>query len=482
MPRDTWGAARPGVMGVMSGDPGLGAATVWSATDRPGQMWIEWSSSPRFTSSRRVRGPTATANTGYTAATRLTGLPEGEVFYRVRFEDDRGQLSRPSTGRLWTPPSTRADVRIGWGGDVVGQGFGIDPDRGGLSMFKPLTQRRFDLFIHSGDHVYADNPLPSAIPLDDGTEWKNIVTPAKAEVAQTLDDFRGQYAYNMLDANYRAFFANTPVIAQWDDHEVRNNWYPAQILDDDRYQQKSVYILAARAKRAFFEFMPVHGPRIHRHLPQGPSLDVFVVDARTFRAKNSANAQRAAAAETAMFGPGQLAALKRGLLTARGTWKIIASDVPLGLVIPDGPSRHEGLSNGHRSLLGREHELASLLRFIQRYKIRNVVFVTADVHYAAAHHYAPERASFTDFDPFWEFVAGPLHAGTFGPNPLDSTFGPRVEFCALPTDMKPNRPPSEGQQFFGELHVDGESEQLHVSLHNASGTLYRKTLDAIPVP
>ena len=44
-----------------------------------------------------------------------------------------------------------------------------------------------------------------------------------------------------------------------------------------------------------------------------------------------------------------------------------------------------------------------------------MVWITGDVHYAAAHHYHPERARFTDFDPFWEFVAGPPHAGTFGP-------------------------------------------------------------------
>ena len=47
----------------------------------------------------------------------------------------------------------------------------------------------------------------------------------------------------------------------------------------------------------------------------------------------------------------------------------------------------------------------------------------ADVHYRAAHHYAPQRAAFTDFTEFWEFVAGPLHAGSFGPNRLDATFG-----------------------------------------------------------
>ncbi len=32
------------------------------------------------------------------------------------------------------------------------------------------------------------------------------------------------------------------------------------------------------------------------------------------------------------------------------------------------------------------------------------------------------------FEPFPEFVAGPLNAGSFGPNPLDGTFGPEVVF------------------------------------------------------
>ncbi|WP_425388824.1 alkaline phosphatase D family protein [Corynebacterium lactis] len=37
----------------------------------------------------------------------------------------------------------------------------------------------------------------------------------------------------------------------------------------------------------------------------------------------------------------------------------------------------------------------------------NVVWLTADVHYTAAYHYSPERAQFTDFAPFWEFVSAP---------------------------------------------------------------------------
>ncbi len=97
------------------------------------------------------------------------------------------------------------------------------------------------------------------------------------------------------------------------------------------------------------------------------------------------------------------------------------------------------------------------------------MWLTADVHYAAAHHYDPARARFTRFDPFWEFVAGPLHAGTFGPNALDPTFGPEVRFLGIPPGMKPNRPPSDGFQFFGLVRIDGASEVMRVSLHDLAG-------------
>jgi len=76
--------------------------------------------------------------------------------------------------------------------------------------------------------------------------------------------------------------------------------------------------------------------------------------------------------------------------------------------------------------------VADLLKFIRDRRIRNVVWITADVHYCAAHHYDPARARFTEFDPFWEFVAGPLHAGTFGPGRLDDTFGPEARFVPIP--------------------------------------------------
>jgi len=243
-------------------------------------------------------------------------------------------------------------------------------------------------------------------------------------------------------------------------------------------------MLAARARRAFFEYTPTRHhsadpERIYRTARYGPMLEVFLLDQRTHRGPNSANRQPEPGEETAFLGVEQLRWLKQRLKASTATWKVIASDMPIGLVVRDGRDAYEAAANADAGPpLGRELEVADLLRFLKAESVRNVVWLTADVHYAAAYHYSPERARFADFNPFWEFVAGPLHAGTFGPGQLDATFGPRVEFSSLPAGMKPNRPPSEGLQFFGLARIDAKSRALTVSLHNVEG----KSLYSIELP
>ena len=109
-----------------------------------------------------------------------------------------------------------------------------------------------------------------------------------------------------------------------------------------------------------------------------------------------------------------------------------------------------------------------MLSAFKRHRVRNVVWLTADVHYCAAHHYDPARAAFTDFDPFWEFVAGPLDAGTFGPNELDATFGPEVVFSKAADH--PNQSPRGGNQFFGHVDIAADG-RLTVSLRNSAGSV-----------
>ena len=234
----------------------------------------------------------------------------------------------------------------------------------------------------------------------------------------------------------RRFNREIPQLWLWDDHEVKNNWYPGMSLDaDDRYTQKNSRVLAANARRAFLEYSPIRlspgdVPPIYRSCSYGPLLEVFAIDLRTYRGPNTAEpADARQAPKRCTPAPQQLAWLKRALRSSTAAWKVIASDLPIGLVVRDGATAFEAIANGDAGApLGRELEIADLLRFMRQERIRNVIWVTGDVHYAAAHHYDPQRARFKEFDPFWEFVAGPLHAGTFGPSELDGTFGPEVRF------------------------------------------------------
>ncbi len=288
-----------------------------------------------------------------------------------------------------------------------------------------------------------------------------------------------------MDEHIRRFNAEVPQLWQWDDHEVTNNWYPTELLNDDRYQVKEVSLLASRGKQAFLEYAPVHpeaknAGRVYRSFQFGALLDVFMLDMRSYRAANSPNRQSEQSAVTAFLGSDQIQWLKQQLQRSRATWKIIASDMPLGLIVRDGKTDFENLSNGDGPPLGRELELADLLRSIKQKKIQNVVWLTADVHYAAAHYYDPNLAQFQDFNGFWEFVAGPLHSGTFGPNDLDNTFGPQVKFQSVQPGLKLNSPPSAGLQFFGIVEIDPTSKAMAIALHNLEGKrLFTQTLPAM---
>jgi alkaline phosphatase D len=479
--------ARPSVaFGVTAGDVDGDRAIVWSRTDRPARFVVEYSTTESFANANRVVGPAALETTDFTARIDLSGLPGGQrIFYRARFQSlhDLGIWSEPIAGTFTTPPP-RGNVTIAWTADTVGQGWGIDADMGGMRLYDTMRKVGADVFIHTGDTIYADGPLQPEVKLDDGRVWRNLVTREKSKVAETLDEFRGNHRYNLLDEHVRRFNASLSQFVIWDDHEVINNWYPTEILGSDAaHTERSVALLAARGRRAFLEYTPIRfepsdPERIFRACRFGPLVDIFGFDMRSYRGANSANRQTTASEQSELLGASQVDWLKRRLLASTATWKIIASDMPLGLVVADGPAFEAVANRDGGPPLGRELEIAGLLTFIRDRRIRNVVFITGDVHYCAAHQYDPARARFTEFHPFWEFVAGPAHAGTFGPGELDGTFGPEVRFVGIPRGMKPNRPPSDGLQFFGTLHVDAKTHALTATLRNVAGN----TLFSVDLP
>jgi alkaline phosphatase D len=485
LPAFSRAGSRPQIThGLQSGDVTRDGAMIWARADRPSEMAVEVATTESFRDARRLPALAIGEATDNMGKMLLRGLPsDQQVFYRVTMTDltDRNAVSQPVTGSFRTAPTTARSVSFVWSGDTVGQGWGIDAGRGGMRTYRTMLEQAPDFFIHSGDTIYADGPLSETKEMPDGGIWRNLVTPEKAKVAETLHEFRHNWLYNMLDENVRAFNAQVPMFVQWDDHETVDNWYPWEILDDERYTVKNVSLLTERSKRGFLETTPIRTTlvepgRIYRKASYGPLLDIFFIDMRTYRGPNTTNDQAEPGADTAILGRAQIDWLKRSLATSRATWKVIASDMPIGLAVRDGKTHFEAVAQGRPERLGREFDIAEVLSAIKALGVLNVVWLTADVHYTAAHHYSPDRATFQDFEPFWEFVSGPLHAGTFGAPDLDTTFGPKVEFVKAPPAGQANLPPSAGLQFFGKVDIEGGTGAMTVSLMDVGGSVLWSTL------
>ncbi|MDR4533985.1 alkaline phosphatase D family protein [Glutamicibacter sp. PS] len=485
--------------GFSMGDPGTNSAVLWARSSGRGRLIaklraIDESGAVirgRGQFSRTLRGSLAGPESDYTAKIAATQLPAGTRFaLDIGFEDERGTIGQLESGSFRTALSPTGKRNHGatrrqsfvWTGDTAGQGWGINPDIGGMRTYAAMHALKPDFFIHSGDTIYADGPLAETVREPDGQIWRNVITEEVTKVAETLAEFRGRHRYNLLDHNVRSLYSEVPIIAQWDDHETHNNWYPGERIDDERYTVREIDVLAARGRRAWQEYQPIadarslrpgsgfEPTRIYRKISRGPQLDLFALDMRSFKNPNSDGKE---VDGTSIFGEEQLQWLSRELAASTATWKVILNDLPLGIVVPDGAAQESIANAEHGAPLGRELELARLLAELKRRKVRNVVFLTADVHYCAAHHYAPQRAAFTDFEPFWEFVAGPVNAGSFGPNPMDGTFGPEVVFAQA--GHAPNQSPRDGKsQYFGHVELD-EDDQFNVSLRNALGEVVYST-------
>ncbi len=489
-------AASPGLLqarpqlthGVATGDPRTDGVLVWARSDVPATMIVETSATGSFANPVAVRGPLLTPATDGTGRLRLHGLePGAQVHYRVTLEGEDGARSEALTGMFTTAPATRKDISFIWSGDVAGQGWGINADTGGMTVWSVMADRRPDFFIHSGDAIYADNPIEETQKQNDGRIYRNITSPDKAQVAQTLDQFRGNYRYNLLDSNYRYFNSVVPQIIQWDDHEVVNNWFPGESLAGQNrkgYQETSVDRLAQMATQAWSEWQPVDvreavDGKLYRTISYGPLLEVFVLDMRSY--KNPNPDSWSTDERTSILGPAQAQWRIDSLRASTAIWKVVAADLPLSIVVADsattaegGPKSMEAVAQGDPGApLGREFEVARILRSTK--DVANIVYLTADVHYTAAISYHPDRAAVTDFSPFWEFVSGPLNAGAFPASPLDATFGASYEFVHAPQES--NVSPAEGFQHFGQVRIDSDSRVLTVDLCDSTGTtLYTKAL------
>ncbi len=420
--------------GIASGQPAPDAITLWTRLEeleRASRLQVEVSPDRDFRRIIARKNVVAGPDSGYTVNTRVSvrALRPGEqYFYRFYTCNESSPVGRFKTAR---PADSREPVRIGF---FSCQEF----DSGFYTAHAALAQESdLDLVVCLGDYIYEKG-------FEDRPVREDSTGANRDGEVQTLPEYRDKYSLYHTDQNLLAVRAAHPMMAIWDDHEVEDNYAagrPGGQTDDRRipYPQRQ-----ANAYRAFFEYMPRirerdDADRIIGRLPLGANADVFLLDTRRFRDDQPCSpsdrgfqpcppAVRADPSRT-LLGGGQKAWLLNGLAGSQATWKVVANQIMImALDVPRTSPLNTDQWDGY------EAERRELLEFVQGRGIRDVTFVTGDIHTFFAGNVSPSGRQDELGTPgaaATEFVGGAISskgiADQFGEPPADAVAIPSDE-------------------------------------------------------
>jgi phosphodiesterase/alkaline phosphatase D-like protein len=218
--------------------------------------------------------------------------------------------------------------------------------------------------------------------------------------ALSVQDKWAKYRLNLTYPNLVGLRAATGLYSHWDDHEFIDDFSVGQYGRD-------LYVAGAEA---FFDYNPVsYRPDVglYRHFRWGKNLEIFLPDERSFRDPPASTSTACSDPQSgrpdpfpmlplrvrrsafgvevdspaqcralirdparSMLGQAQLFALERDLARSTATFKVILNEVPMQRLYVLPYDRWEGY----------DAERTELLSMIRRARIRNVVWMTTDLH------------------------------------------------------------------------------------------------------
>ena len=285
--------------GVASGDVSATSAVIWARASGPARMQVEYDTDREL--GRVETGPPGEAVEArdFTARVKLTGLASDTTYYyRVSLVGADGGRSEGVAGTFKTAPDRAAARPISFvvGGDVAGQGYcrrpGVD-----YTIFAPMLALGPDFFIANGDLVYTDGDCPAEGPegwQNIPGDFANIVDPGLdwTDLPMVRENFRRHWRYNRADPQLQRFLQGTSMYSQWDDHEVINDFGgPWDHWNAATRERPGYPTLVTAGRDALFEYSPIdrhpsEPDRIYRSFNWGRDLDLFILDARSYRSRN----------------------------------------------------------------------------------------------------------------------------------------------------------------------------------------------------
>jgi alkaline phosphatase D len=408
--------------GVLSGDPtpnGITLLTLLDDVGGAGSVKLEVATDKAF---RKVVASKSIATSGarnHSVKARLKGLkPHERYYYRFETRDKHSPVGRFQTA---LPADSEQPVKFAFFSCA-------DYSHGYFNAYDLMAREDVDFVINLGDYIYAE----AYHSKKDGTGVRDD------KVASTLAGYRDKYARYRTDTSLRSLHAKFPMVSIWDDHEVQDNYAgaaPGGGLDPSLH-----YTTARRqaAYKAFFEampFFPQGASRIYRGLSFGKTVDLILLDQRQYRGDQPCG-DAFAAPQCAEFndprpylGSAQMAWAKQRLQSSQAAWKVVGNEAMI-MNTKSGPSTYLGFD----SWQGYHVEREELLAHIQSKAIKDVVFVTGDIHTFVAGDVRTQDS--TGQTVALEFVGGSITSRGLGESDLDLGGGVIIKG----NDQNPNTP------------------------------------------
>lgn len=417
-PVSTGGVATGGsvfVHGVASGDPLPDAILLWTRVtprpeDVPGSgtgpdVSVRWevATDPRF--EEIVRSGTVRTGPGrdHTVKVDVTGLEPGtDYWYRFRY----GGVGSP-VGRSHTAPAPGAAV------DKLTMAVVscANLQAGWFAAYRHLAAREdLDLVVHLGDYFYEYGP---------GTyQARDVVVRPHDPPHElfTLSDYRRRHAQYKSDADLQALHAAAPWVVTWDDHETANDAWSGGAQGHTAGVEGEWQSRRAIAQQAYAEWMPVRytpGGRLYRRLTFGRLASLSMLDLRSYRDEQVLTPDDPALddSDRTMTGARQMDFLLDSLDDGEVQWKLVGNPVmmsplkypPLldaevidhmakmvGFPVPPVEGQPYSLDQWD----GYPADRARIVDHLREEQIRDVVFLTGDIHSGWANEIPADPATY----------------------------------------------------------------------------------------
>lgn len=331
--------------GPMLGYSEMLESMIWVQTSRECEVYIAYTDLVDRTFIRTTNKVQTTKNDAYTARLIADSVEPGHR-YSYQLFINRKPVKLPYTTEFRTPPIWRwrteppeFTVLTGSGAyinqpeyDRPGKGYGSD-----YRIFTQMEAQKADIMLWLGDNLYLREP-----------DWN------------TRTGILKRYTHTRSLPELQPFLASTQNYAIWDDHDYGPDNSNKSFFNKGQ---------TLEAFRLFWGNLTYGTNDIEGTLSsfQWGDADFFLLDNRWNRDPDEIIKDK-----KTQLGPKQLDWLLESLVTSRATFKLVAIG---GQFLSDVTKAESYSANGF------EKERSEIINFIYQHNIKNVVFLTGDVHF-----------------------------------------------------------------------------------------------------